>query len=66
LEPFLALEFNRIRSLKKQSEKIPVYVLFIAAVFAFVVCIQVKGREMVEDMPNIGVVIIHEHEELEN
>jgi uncharacterized membrane protein len=52
--------------LKNNSIKNTAYVLFIvAAIFAFLSMYTGEGaEEMVEDMPNIGKQIIHEHEEL--
>jgi uncharacterized membrane protein len=52
--------------LKNNSVKNTAYVLFVvAAVFAFLSMYTGEGaEEMVEDMPNIGKQIIHEHEEL--
>jgi len=51
---------------KNNAIKNTAYVLFIvAAVFAFASMYTGEGaEEMVEDMPNIGKHIIHEHEEL--
>lgn len=51
---------------KNNAIKNTAYVLFIvAAVFAFASMYTGEGaEEMVEDMPNIGKQIIHEHEEL--
>ncbi|MDG2432761.1 hypothetical protein [Flavobacterium sp.] len=52
--------------LKSNAIKNTAYVLFIvAAAFAFVSMYTGEGaEEMVEDMPNIGHHVIHEHEEL--
>jgi uncharacterized membrane protein len=53
-------------ALKNNAIKNTAYVLFlIAAAFAFASMYTGEGaEEMVEDMPNIGKQIIHEHEEL--
>lgn len=52
--------------LKNNSVKNTAYVLFIiAAIFAALSMATGEGaEEMVEDMPNIGKQIIHEHEEM--
>lgn len=52
--------------LKNNSVKNTAYILFIiAAIFAFFSMATGEGaEEMVEDMPNIGKQIIHEHEEI--
>lgn len=52
--------------LKNNTVKNTAYVLFVvAAIFAFISMSTGEGaEEMVEDMPNIGKQIIHEHEEL--
>ena len=52
--------------LKNISVKNTAYILFVvAAIFAFASMATGDGaEEMVEDMPNIGHQIIHEHEEL--
>lgn len=52
--------------LKNNSVKNTAYiVLIVAAIFAFLSMYTGEGaEEMVEDMPNIGHQIIHEHEEL--
>lgn len=52
--------------LKSQTVKNTAYILFVvAAVFGFASMYTGEGaEEMVEDMPNIGHQIIHEHEEL--
>lgn len=52
--------------LKNNSVKNTAYVLFIiAAIFGFFSMATGEGaEELVEDMPNIGKKIIHEHEEL--
>ena len=52
--------------LKNNSVKSTAYVLFIvAAIFgAFSMATGEGAEELVEDMPNIGKQIIHEHEEL--
>ena len=52
--------------LKNNSVKNTAYVLLVfAAIFAFISMSTGEGaEEMVEDMPNIGKQIIHEHEEL--
>ncbi|NRS87503.1 putative membrane protein [Flavobacterium sp. 7E] len=52
--------------LKNNSVKNTAYILFaVAAIFAFASMATGEGaEEMVEDMPNIGHQIIHEHEEL--
>jgi uncharacterized membrane protein len=52
--------------LKNNSVKNTAYVLFVvAAVFAFASMATGEGaEELVEDLPNIGKKIIHEHEEL--
>jgi uncharacterized membrane protein len=52
--------------LKNISVKNTAYVLFIiVAIFAFISMSTGEGaEEMVEDMPNIGKQIIHEHEEM--
>ncbi|WP_310381215.1 DUF2231 domain-containing protein [Flavobacterium sp.] len=52
--------------LKNNSLKNTAYVLFIvAAIFAFFSMATGEGAEkLVEDMPNIGKKIIHEHEEI--
>lgn len=52
--------------LKNNSVKNTAYVLFIiVAIFAFISMSTGEGaEEMVEDMPNIGKQIIHEHEEM--
>jgi len=52
--------------LKNNSVKNTAYILLVvAAIFAFISMATGDGaEEMVEDMPNIGKQIIHEHEEL--
>lgn len=52
--------------LKNNSVKNTAYILFfVAAIFAFLAVYTGDGaEEMVEDFPNIGKQIIHEHEEL--
>lgn len=52
--------------LKNNSVKNTAYVLFIiTAIFAFISMSTGEGaEEIVEDMPNIGKQIIHEHEEI--
>ena len=52
--------------LKNNSVKNTAYILFaFAAIFAFAAMYTGEGaEEMVEDFPNIGKQIIHEHEEL--
>ena len=51
---------------KNQSVQNTAYILFIVcAIFTFAAMYTGEGaEEIVEDMPNIGIQIIHEHEEL--
>jgi hypothetical protein len=58
----LALEFNRRFWFLKQSDSLRF--IYLAGVFAFASMYTGEGEEAVEDMPNIGKQIIHEHEEL--